>query len=211
MRLSLLTSCWTRTMSIRFWAPGDRLVPISSTRLCTCCMSIVGLCTWLDGICHSPATIRLTRTLWRPASDSSWDRDRRVNENSEWKRKNKYTKEWRAGWSPWLHRLRMDAWGSAVSCRTPLCLDCGQSRNTTTPQSSDITGNLKTRCLCVCSPVCQDAVVPLPPCCPTVISLLAIHLHGSSLADDQQVPDGSERGGAAAERQDTWRAFLRLL
>lgn len=80
---SPLTSCWTRTMSIRFWAPGDRLVPISSTRLCTCCMSMVAPYAGLDGTCHMPTTTRHSKMLRRPPRDSSWDGDRRVSGRKE--------------------------------------------------------------------------------------------------------------------------------
>lgn len=62
-----------------------------------------------------------------------------------------------------------------------------------------------------CSPFCLDAVISLPLGRPTVITLLAVHLHGSSLTDDKQAADGSEGGGAAAEHQRTWTVVLQLL
>lgn len=65
--------------------------------------------------------------------------------------------------------------------------------------------------MCVCVPVCLDAVFSLPAYSPAVFSCLAVHLHGPSLADDQQAADGRRGTGAALEHQDTRRAFLRLL
>lgn len=65
--------------------------------------------------------------------------------------------------------------------------------------------------VCVSLLVWLDAVISLPAYCPTVFSHLAVHLHGSSLADDQQAADGGRGAGAAVECQDTRRAFLCLL
>lgn len=62
-----------------------------------------------------------------------------------------------------------------------------------------------------CLPFCLDAVVSFPLGGPTVITLLAVHLHGSSLADDKQAADGSEGGGDAAECQHTRTVVLQLL
>ena len=45
-------------------------------------------------------------------------------------------------------------------------------------------------CMCVCVPVWLDSVFSLPAYSPAVLSCLAVHLHGSSLADDQQAADG---------------------
>lgn len=63
----------------------------------------------------------------------------------------------------------------------------------------------------LCSPFCLNAVIPFPLGGPTVIALLTVNLHGSSLADDKQAADGSGGRGAAAERQHTWTVIVQLL
>lgn len=67
-----LTCCWNCTMSIRFWAPGERLVPISFTRPWTCCMSMPGPRAGLGSTCCSPTMTRHTKTLFLPARDNNW-------------------------------------------------------------------------------------------------------------------------------------------
>lgn len=65
--------------------------------------------------------------------------------------------------------------------------------------------------VCLRIPVWLDAFVSLPAYRPAVFPHLAVRLHGSSLADDQQAADGSRGAGAAAESQDARRAVLCLL
>lgn len=68
----ILTCCWNCTMSIRFWAPGERLVPISFTRLWTCCMSMPGPRAGQGSTCCSPTMTRDTKTLFLPARDNNY-------------------------------------------------------------------------------------------------------------------------------------------
>lgn len=70
---SVLTFCWMWTMSMRSWAPGERLVPISFTRNCTACMSIPGPRGGLGWSCLRPTTIRPTITLFLPPRERSWE------------------------------------------------------------------------------------------------------------------------------------------
>lgn len=140
------TCCWKCTMSMRFWAPGERLVPISSTRHCTCCMSMPGPRAKLGCSCWSPTMTRHTKTLLLPARDSSWGTDQRGQYVAYVpSRRQRFitliSPSALCVWtevsecnSPWPHRLRMDARGAAVSCRKVLCLNCEQRREETVLQ-----------------------------------------------------------------------------
>lgn len=88
-----LTCCWKCTMSIRFWAPGERLVPISFTRPWTCCMSMPGPRPALGSTCCSPTMTRHTKTLFLPARDNNWrTRQMRQKQKSDQKSTKKFLK-----------------------------------------------------------------------------------------------------------------------
>lgn len=130
-------------MSIRFWAPGERLVPISFTRPWTCCMSMPGPRAGLASTCCSPTMTRHTKTLFLPARDNNWRAEQmRQKQMSDKKSTSFMQQTWiiqkvpkQHSWitrlvfgSPWPHRLKMVGQESAVSCKMALCLICDQEQ-----------------------------------------------------------------------------------